>query len=515
VQPATSLFIIPGINDEPIFATIERTLTGGADSSTGAALAQLPSLTMVALGDPYLLEQLSALRQHFELRPQPARSLPERLRNRLAWWLLGGELRQVNTTHASLVRIIDSLIVQLDYERAARRRIEEHLASLDSNAGSNEHTLPQSMSPADRGIAGSSTQALSLVWHSSFATPTGYSSSARAFVLGLDARGVAVRPLYLYGTDRDEHIQAGQMHPRIRQLQQAPVRLDVPQVVYAPGDRFHKNSGSYRIGFTMLEVDRLPAAWVEQANQMDEIWTPTAWGADVFRSSGIHRPVVVVPLGVDTSQFKPGTTRDHLPQHTVFLSVFEWSKRKGWDILLRAYRAAFRPDDPVLLLLKIDCREPATNPLRELGDLLPEPSPPVGVLYNQTLSVAQLAELYQQSDCFVLPTHGEGWGMPVLEAMACGTPAIATHWSGPTAFLDEQNGYPLPMRSLTPTGLDKPYYQGAQWAEPDKTALVDLLRQTAANPAERQRKGAQAAQDAQQWSWQQAIERVYKRLAAI
>jgi glycosyltransferase involved in cell wall biosynthesis len=285
--------------------------------------------------------------------------------------------------------------------------------------------------------------------------------------------------------------------------------------VYAPGDRFHKNSGSYRIGFTMLEVDRLPDAWVEQANQMDEIWTPTAWGADMFCASGIQRPVAVVPLGVDTSQFRPGAARAHLPDHTIFLSVFEWGTRKGWDILLRSYCAAFGPGDPVLLLLKIDCREPATNPLRELADLLPDPSPPVGVLYNQTLSAAQLAELYQQSDCFVLPTRGEGWGMPILEAMACGTPAIATHWSGPTAFLHEQNGYPLPVRSLTPTGLDKPYYRGAQWAAPDEAALVDLLRQAAADPAERRRKGIQAAQDAQQWSWQHAIDRVYERLAAI
>lgn len=62
-----------------------------------------------------------------------------------------------------------------------------------------------------------------LVWHSTFAAPTGYSGSARAFVLGLDARGVAVRPLYLYGTDYDEQLLMGQLHPRIRALQAMPV----------------------------------------------------------------------------------------------------------------------------------------------------------------------------------------------------------------------------------------------------------------------------------------------------
>jgi glycosyltransferase involved in cell wall biosynthesis len=334
-------------------------------------------------------------------------------------------------------------------------------------------------------------------------------------VLGLDACDVAVRPLYLYGTDQDEQILMGQMNPRIKQLQNLPVRLDVPQVVYAPGDRFTKNSGRYRVGFTMLEVDRLPKTWVEQANQMNEVWTPTAWNAEVFRDSGVQCPVHVIPLGVDTTRFHPGEPRTHLPEHTIFLSVFEWGQRKGWDILLRAYRAAFQPSDPVLLLLKVDCREPSVNPLRELAHLLPHPSPPVGILYNQTLTATQLVELYQGSDCFVLPTHGEGWGMPVLEAMACGLPAIVTDWSGPTAFLNTRNGYPLPIRGLIPTGSDVPYYRSAQWADPDEDTLVALLRHVAAHPDERHRKGQQAAADARQWTWAQAVDMVCQRLATM
>jgi len=307
----------------------------------------------------------------------------------------------------------------------------------------------------------------------------------------------------------------GRLHPRIRQLQQMPLRLDVPQVVYAPGDRFSKNSGSYRIGFTMLETDRLPDSWVEQANQMDEVWTPTPWGAEVFQASGVRRPVYIVPLGVDTARFRPGPPRARLTDRTIFLSVFEWGARKGWDILLRAYRAAFRPTDPVLLLLKIDNRTPAVNPMHEIAELLTADAPPVGVLYNQPLAPAQLAELYQGADCFVLPTRGEGWGMPILEAMACGLPAIATDWSGATAFLRPDNGYPLPIRGLVPTGNDRPFYQGARWAEPDEGALVELLRHVAAHPHERQAKGQRAAADAQEWTWARGLDAICGRLAAL
>lgn len=502
---------IPIRPEQPVLASVAAALD--ELRGDGAALATMPTLTNIALGDPYLAQQLAELRARFELLPPAATGLLDRLRARVAWWLLGRELQQTNRTHAAVVRILDSLLVQLDQERSARRRIEEHLADLPPTPDS---LPPHAPCPMPSSPVPSAHSPVSLVWHSSFAAPTGYSGSARAFVLGLAGRGVAVRPLYLYGTDRDEQVLMGQMHPRIRALQAAPVRLDVPQVVYAPGDRFCKNSGSYRIGFTMLEADRLPAAWVAQANQMHEVWTPSAWSRAMFQASGVQVPVHVVPLGVDTGRFVPTPQpRRHLAERTVLLSVFEWGQRKGWDSLLRAYAAAFRPTDPVLLLLKVDCRQPATNPLGELARLLPPNAPPVGVIYNQVLSGEQLTELYQAADCFVLPTRGEGWGMPILEAMACGVPAIATNWSAPPAFLSSENGYPLPIRGLVPTASDHPYYRAAHWADPDETALTDLLRHVVAHPAERQRKGQQARRDAERWTWDNAVETVFQRLQAI
>jgi glycosyltransferase involved in cell wall biosynthesis len=353
-----------------------------------------------------------------------------------------------------------------------------------------------------------------LTWHSSFASLTGYSGSSLAFVLGLDARGVAVRPLYLYGADHDEQIAAGRMHPRILELQQAPLRLDAPQVVYAPGDRFSKNSGSYRIGYTMLEVDRLPDAWVTLANQMDEVWTPSDWGKAIFAASGVTRPIHTLPLGIDPARFAPGPARAQLRDRTVFLSIFEWSVRKGWDVLLRAYRAAFQPSDAVALVLKIDSHAPGDNPLRVLAELLPAPSPPVSVLYNQPLSAERLAELYRSADCLVLPTRGEGWGMPVLEAMACGVPAIATDWSAISAFLSAENGYPIPVRSLVAADDRNRYTRGARWAEPDHDALVELLRSAANNPGQRRAKGARAAEDARRWTWDRSLDLIMARLDA-
>lgn len=496
------LFIISVHPNESFYGTVERALGQPPSSPI------LPLLTDLAQHDPYLADQLRLLHDHVEIRPSPSFSPIERIRTRLAWWLLGHEIVQHNQTHAALVRTIDSLIMHLNHERAARRLLSEQLAL---HASTTPTTLP---SPAQPTISVSESIP-SLVWHSSFASPTGYSGSSRAFVLGLDAHGVAIRPLFLYGTDHDEQMMMGRVHPRIIELQQHPIRFDIPQVIYAPGDRFCKNSGAYRIGFTMHETDQLPPTWVEQANQMHELWTPTAWGAEVFQMSGITRPIHIIPLGIDPTQFRPGAERTTIRNRTIFLSVFEWGMRKGWDILLRAYAAAFREDSPVLLLLKIDCHDPRANPIHDLMSHMPAHAPPVGILYNQTLSTEQLVAMYQGADSFVLPTRGEGWGMPILESMACGVPAIATAWSGITTFLTEQNGYPLPICRLVEADPAHIYYRGTHWAEPDIDALITHMQAVVDRPDEHTRRGAQAAHDALQWTWAQSIERVYARLLAI
>lgn len=131
--PPSSLFIVQPPSDTSMIDAVTQAL-----SNPATPYLQLPALTNVALGDPYLAQQLADLHATWELRPPPARSLIARFRTRLAWWLLGPELQQTSAVHATLVRLVDSLIVQLDQERAARRRIEEQLAYGEQRAENEE-----------------------------------------------------------------------------------------------------------------------------------------------------------------------------------------------------------------------------------------------------------------------------------------------------------------------------------------------------------------------------------------
>lgn len=120
------IFLVPEAAGEPLMAAVERGMLQG-----GAALDALPTLGGLAMSDSFFANELAGLHQSWEIRPRPAAGLLARLRQRLAWWLLGPELAQASAVNASLVRVIDSLTAHLDDERAARASLESRLSALE------------------------------------------------------------------------------------------------------------------------------------------------------------------------------------------------------------------------------------------------------------------------------------------------------------------------------------------------------------------------------------------------
>ena len=68
------------------------------------------------------------------------------------------------------------------------------------------------------------------------------------------------------------------------------------------------------------------------------------------------------------------------------------------------------------------------------------------------ISREEMRMLYSISNAFVLPTRGEGWGLPAMEAMAMELPAIITNYSGPATFVTPENGYPIKVASVHRNG---------------------------------------------------------------
>uniref|UniRef100_A0A7S0GA45 Glycosyl transferase family 1 domain-containing protein n=1 Tax=Proboscia inermis TaxID=420281 RepID=A0A7S0GA45_9STRA len=124
------------------------------------------------------------------------------------------------------------------------------------------------------------------------------------------------------------------------------------------------------------------------------------------------------------------------------------------------------------------------------------------IVFLSGLATHDLIQLYNIADAFVLPSRGEGWGRPYIEAMAMGLPVIATNWSGPTEFVTPENGYLLPLNSLEPLVDAKlEAFPGHRWANPDGDKLVELLRRLCENPEAGRLKGRVGRRDVEtKWS---------------
>ncbi|XP_043690621.1 uncharacterized protein LOC122641450 [Telopea speciosissima] len=275
------------------------------------------------------------------------------------------------------------------------------------------------------------------------------------------------------------------------------------------------------IGRTMFETDRINPNHVKRCNRMDAVWVPTDFHVSTFVQSGIDSSKVlkiVQPVDVkffDPSKYKPlslasieklilgsfsGIPNSHQNRKFVFLSIFKWEYRKGWDLLLRSYLKEFSGRDNVALYLLTNAYHSDRDFGNKIVDFVehsemktPINGWPLVYLIDNHIAQMDLPRIYRAADVFVLPSRGEGWGRPIVEAMAMSLPVIATNWSGPTEYLTEENSYPLPVDEMSKV-MEGPF-KGHLWAEPSVDKLRILMRHVMSNPEEGREKGEKARED--------------------
>lgn len=350
-----------------------------------------------------------------------------------------------------------------------------------------------------------------VVWNSVLHRAPGYALQSRKLMEALHFAGMSVAFRNAYG-DADGATDSLLLNDILKRKP----RPGAPHVAFAQADVFQQVPGRCKVGWTMLEVTGLPASWVDGCNAMDEVWVPASFNVETFRRSGVHVPLRVMPLGIDVDYFHPGIAGFRPTDRFTFLSVFEWGERKGAELLLRAFAEEFDTADDAILMVSVYNRDPGVHVYDEVAKLNLRPGAPIVVLLNPEFAPYQMGALYRSADCFVLPTRGEGWGMPVLEAMACGLPAIATDWSGPADFLHDDVGYPLAVSRMIKARAKCPYYTGFDWADPDFDHLRSLMRHVYEHPEEAAAKGRAAAEAVVNgYTLEHAAERVKARLLEL
>jgi glycosyltransferase involved in cell wall biosynthesis len=277
--------------------------------------------------------------------------------------------------------------------------------------------------------------------------------------------------------------------------------------------------GTPRILATVWETTNVPPAYVHALAEADAVWVPTEWGRHVFVGAGLRdERVRVVPEGVDSELFRPSDSAETRERFR-FLCVGKWEVRKGTALLVRAFAEEFSAAEPVELVMH--CHNIYLGGFRldaAIARELPRlASAPPRISASAAMSLAGLIALMQASDAFVLPTRGEAWGLPILEAMACGLPCIVTDYGGHRTFADATNSYLIGVERMAPVhdpANFSPSLDWGAWAEPDVAHLRELMRHVFEHRGEAQARGAAARVAAQRWTWDRAARAALEQLAA-
>ncbi|AWB44715.1 glycosyl transferase family 1 [Paenibacillus sp. CAA11] len=348
-----------------------------------------------------------------------------------------------------------------------------------------------------------------VVWKGPVHKASGLGRASRAYAQSLKRQGVAVS------------IGASTQHKKGSPFKKVLIYHHIPSRI-----QWKKVRSIYDLIIlnTVWETSQIPKDWIFHINKFDAVCVPSQHNRRALRNSGVQIPIFVVPHGVNTKAFHPHNKKLSLrgaAGRFTFVSVFGFQHRKNPEGLLRAYWEEFSSKDNVVLVIKTNgyaahenekwIRAKIAQYKKRRG--IQKDTAPV-VIIGRRLSETQLKGLYTLGDVFVLPTRGEGVGLPFLESLASGVPVITTSWGGQMDFLTHSNSFLIPyqLRS-TSSGMNRAIskkfsnlfvQKGQLWAEPDLDALKKLMRKAYQNPGLCKQKGRQGRKDMLRLSWDRA-----------
>jgi glycosyltransferase involved in cell wall biosynthesis len=266
--------------------------------------------------------------------------------------------------------------------------------------------------------------------------------------------------------------------PGLDPLWQRGVKAGRPRVairnLYPP--RVADMDGRINLLSFAWEESMLPFEWVRAFNRhLDGLAVVSQYVKKVLIDNGVGLPVKVAGNGTDHV-----AARDPVPfplgidTGFTFLHISSGFPRKGIDLLLQAFARTFSKADDTGLLIKTfpNIHNQVEDQVRTLKQQYPD-GPPVTVI-NQELAPGHMAFLYQACDALVAPSRGEGFGLPLAEAMNRGLPVITTAYGGQTDFCTPETAW-LVNFSFEPAQTHLDLYDSV-WAAPDVTHLGQVMK---------------------------------------
>ena len=367
---------------------------------------------------------------------------------------------------------------------------------------------------------------LSIHYFGLLKSPVSWALVGREMAAAMDALGCYVSATGCRGFLFDPNFPLSE---RLRRLLGRPSRGDaVLSFEYPPN--YWKLEGRIKVGMLVYETLPLPPRWVTAVrDHLDVLLVPSRFCFEIMLASGIPADRLrLVPYGHAPTIFHPGLRPPArlATEEFTFLHIAMPHRRKGTDLLLRAYVRAFGRRDPVRLLIKSSYSSPHSDRRRpwegpdpsELvaSTLASRPDPPRVHLVVAQDPPGAMGGYYAACDCYVQPSGSEGFGLAILEAMACARPVIATGYGGHLDFCRDGAAYLIDY-ALVPAGPAQYDHEHpeALIAAPSEDHLASLMRKVFESRAEADGVAAEGRRAAAPLTWEAAAKETIKIIEEI
>lgn len=297
-----------------------------------------------------------------------------------------------------------------------------------------------------------------------------------------------------------------------------------------PENFFIDPRAAYHICYTPFETDGAPSTWLLGLKAMDEVWVPSEHNKKAYINAGVSRnKITVIPHGVDVSRYNPEIKPlEYNRGQFNFGSVFDWTERKNPVALIRAYYNAFTSGEDVTLTIRTFWRFPIEKTKEHINEEVRKIKAgftgrsafPKILFWFDTMDDSVMPNFFRSFDCFVSPTRGEGFGLPMLEAMACGVPTIGPSWGGNTEFMNEKNSF-LVGGTIVPIDNHaflrlQPQYSNQRWFDINEGELSSMMRWVYDNKEKAKEVGEYAAKFVKEkFTWDNTAGKICRRLNEI
>ena len=256
------------------------------------------------------------------------------------------------------------------------------------------------------------------------------------------------------------------------------------------------NLANKNFGFSaVVESDICSSSWVTACQRMDHVVVPSEFAKRCLVNTGLKsKRVTVIPEAyLDACEEESVDLKLSFETQENYLIFGQMSgdyetDRKNTAMTIALFCDEFKNNPDVGLIVKTNSggnstvdRQVSKNKLKSIVNQVRPGSFPKVYFLHGYLNDKEVSSLYRNPKVkgLISLTHGEGFGLPLLEAAACGLPVCATDWSAHTEFLSlgewtkiKSTKKMIPMKKVD----GNIWVHGAKWACPDINEARVALR---------------------------------------